>query len=37
MECSLEFRDFFPTAEGVLRNSMAMKEWVALTGYSLFK
>ena len=37
MENSLEFRDFFPSAEGVLRNSMAMKEWVALAGYSLFK
>lgn len=39
MNCSaekeLELADFFPSAEALLRNSYAVKEWVAMLGYSV--
>ena len=36
MEAPLQIRDFFPSADGIMHNSAAVKEWVALAGYSLF-
>lgn len=36
-EAPLEFRDFMPSADGLMRNSVALKEWVALLGYKIVK
>ena len=32
-ERDVEFGDFFPSADALLRNSYAIKEWVAHFGY----
>ena len=36
-ECPIEFGDFLPNAEALVRNSYAMKEWVARIGYALLR
>lgn len=36
-EHPVEFGDFFPNAESLLRNSWAVKEWVARFGYWVFR
>lgn len=36
-EAPLRFRDFLPVADVLSRNSAAVKEWIALLGYSLFR
>jgi uncharacterized SAM-binding protein YcdF (DUF218 family) len=36
-EKHIEFADFIPSAEALLRNSYAVKEWVAQFGYRLLK
>lgn len=36
-ERDLEFSDFFPNAESLMRNSYAVKEWVARLGYAVFR
>lgn len=36
-ERDVEFHDFLPGADAFLRNSYALKEWVALAGYKLFR
>lgn len=36
-EKDLCFSDFFPNADAFVRNSYALKEWVALVGYTLFR
>jgi len=33
----LEFGDFFPSADALLRNSVAVKEWVARLGYAILR
>lgn len=33
----LEIKDFFPSAEALMRNSAAIKEWVARAGYAVLK
>ena len=35
-ENPLEIGDFFPSHDGLSRNTLAIKEWVALAGYGLF-
>lgn len=35
-ENDFQIRDFFPSSEGLFRNAMCLKEWVALVGYSIF-
>lgn len=41
MKCAAEnhlrFGDFFPSADALLRNSCAIKEWVAYLGYSILR
>ena len=41
MSCALErpvkFEDFFPSAEALMRNSYAVKEWVGNAGYRLLR
>ena len=34
-EKNIEFGDFFPSAEALMRNSYAVKEWVANIGYTI--
>ena len=34
-EKDIEFGDFFPSAEALMRNSYAVKEWVANIGYTI--
>ena len=36
-ENPVEFADFLPNADALLRNSYAMKEWVARFGYALLR
>ena len=36
-EAAWRFRDFLPTADALARNSIAVKEWVGLVGYTLFR
>lgn len=36
-ESPLKFSDFIPSGDAFLRNSYALKEWVALIGYKLFR
>lgn len=36
-EEELKFADFLPNAEAALRNSYALKEWVARFGYAIFR
>ena len=36
-EADWEFKDFVPSADALVRNSAAVKEWVALVGYALFR
>ena len=36
-EYPIEFGDFFPSADALLRNSEAVKEWVARIGYAVFR
>ena len=36
-ELKLELGEFFPSANGLMQNSIAIKEWVALFGYSMFR
>jgi uncharacterized SAM-binding protein YcdF (DUF218 family) len=36
-EKAIEFGDFFPSADAFLRNSYAVKEWVAQLGYSILR
>lgn len=36
-ECELVVGDFLPSADALLRNSYAMKEWIARFGYSIFR
>ena len=36
-EKSIDFGDFVPSADALLRNSYAVKEWVALFGYRVFR
>lgn len=36
-ESNLSCRNFFPSADGVARNTVAMKEWVGLLGYGVLK
>jgi uncharacterized SAM-binding protein YcdF (DUF218 family) len=36
-ECELAASDFLPSADALLRNSYAMKEWIARFGYSIFR
>lgn len=36
-EAELKVGDFFPSADAAMRNSYALKEWVARLGYSLFR
>lgn len=36
-ERSVEFGDFFPNADTLVRNSYAIKEWVGLLGYSIIR
>lgn len=36
-EAPLEIRDFFPSAEALVRNSAAVKEWVARAGYGVVR
>ncbi len=37
LETPLRFSDFFPSAEALVRNSYAIKEWVGNIGYRLFR
>ena len=36
-ECEIAASDFLPSADALLRNSYAMKEWIARFGYSIFR
>ena len=36
-EAPLEFKDFLPSSDGLLRNSVAIKEWIALLGYGIVR
>lgn len=35
-EKGVEFKDFFPSGDALNHNSAALKEWVAIVGYSIF-
>ena len=36
-ESGLSIKEFFPSVDGVMRNTAAMKEWIGLLGYGVFK
>ncbi len=36
-EQPIEFKDFFPSADGLRNNSYCVKEWVGLAGYSVLR